>query len=349
MYSFIRPLLFQLDPEQAHDLTVNLLGWVGRSPALRSLLRRLYGSTQSSPVKLFGLTFPNRVGLAAGYDKDGLAIPGLTALGFGHLEIGTVTPQPQEGNPCPRIFRIPREGALINRMGFPGRGADFLAKQLARYRGQERLFPELVLGVNIGKNKDTPNKKAVEDYLFLLKKFAPLADYLALNVSSPNTVGLRRLQGKRELKGLLNEVTAEREKQAQLLEKPLPLLVKLAPDLSDGELYDALEVVLATGLEGVIATNTTVSRKGISSPLKKESGGLSGVPLRKRSTEMITKIAQFTEGRLPIIGVGGVDSPAAAREKLEAGASLVQVYTGMVYRGPGLVKEIVAGLPHTQS
>jgi dihydroorotate dehydrogenase len=263
----------------------------------------------------------------------------LAALGFGHIEVGTVTPQPQPGNPPPRLFRLPEQKALINRMGFPGRGALFAARQV----GQKRRWG-LVLGANLGKNKDTPLERAAEDYLRLLPIFAPRVDYLAINVSSPNTVGLRRLQARQNLYDLLGVLAEERERLEGELGKRVPLLVKLAPDLTDQELDDALTILLDTGMDGAIATNTTIQRSGIPEPVASQAGGLSGAPLRGLSTEMVRKIHSRTQGKLPVIGVGGILSARDAREKLDAGAVLVQVYTGLVYQGPGLVKAILEGL-----
>lgn len=335
--NFFRPLLFRLDPERAHGLTLEALRLAGALPPLRLALARAFASHSQFPVEAFGLKFANRVGLAAGYDKDGLAWRGLASLGFGHIEIGTVTPRPQAGNTRPRVFRIPEEGAVINRMGFPGRGAEFVERQLASLVARRS---SLVIGVNIGKNKDTPNEDAAQDYLYLLEKFSPLADYLTVNISSPNTVGLRRLQTRDALEELLGQLAAARLRSAV----PRPILVKLAPDLTDAELDDALEAITRTGMEGVIATNTTISRAAVRSAVGRESGGLSGAPLRQRSTAIIQKIYQRTNGKLPIIGVGGILTPEDAQAKLDAGATLVQVYTGLIYAGPGLVKEIVAAL-----
>jgi dihydroorotate dehydrogenase len=338
MYSAIRPLLFRLDPENAHHLTLASIRLAGALPPVRALLRSMFAGPQK-PVDAFGLTFLNPVGLAAGYDKDGLGWRGLACLGFGHLEIGTVTPCPQPGNPRPRVFRLPEDRGLINRMGFPGKGASFVVRKL-----QGERPPGFVLGVNLGKNKDTPLDEAAQDYLALMQAFAPLADYLAINVSSPNTVGLRRLQARETLDDLLTRLSQERQIQAARLGRAVPLLVKLAPDLSDDELDDALEVLSRTGMDGVIATNTTLSRSGLMSAHANEAGGLSGMPLRMRSTHMVQKIYARTGGKMPIIGVGGVMGAEDAREKLEAGATLVQVYTGLVYGGPGLVKNILASL-----
>jgi dihydroorotate dehydrogenase len=293
------------------------------------------------PVQAFNLTFSNPVGLAAGFDKDGLGWRGLACLGFGHIEVGTVTPRPQPGNLRPRIFRIPEQRAIINRMGFPGRGAAFVSRQLNGPRP-----PRLVLGVNLGKNKDTPLIEAAQDYVSLVKTFAPLVDYLAINVSSPNTVGLRRLQARKALEELLSAVDVQRKLMAaQGGKKHVPVLVKLAPDLTDAELEDALDAIIRTSMDGVIATNTTLSREGLDhSRFSHTEGGLSGAPLRQCSTEMVRNINRYTQGKLPIIGVGGIICPQDAREKMEAGANLIQVYTGLVYTGPALVKNIVRGL-----
>ncbi len=336
--SIIRPLLFRLEPERAHALTLGLLRLAGNLTLVRALLRLCFAAP-GAPVVAFGLRFPNPVGLAAGYDKDGLGWRGLACLGFGHIEVGTITLRPQDGNPRPRLFRLPADQGLINRMGFPGRGADFVRGQFTGRRPNG-----LVLGANLGKNKDTPLEAAAGDYLGLMAHFAPLAGYLAINISSPNTVGLRRLQARAALEDLLGQVARKREELAEKLGRPVPVLVKLAPDLDDAGLDDALAVMLAAGMDGVIATNTTVSREGLHSALASETGGLSGAPLRQRSTQMVRQIYQRTRGKLPIIGVGGIASPVEAREMLDAGASLVQAYTGLIYRGPGLVKEILRGI-----
>ena len=338
MYSLLRPLLFRLDPERAHALSVSLMRLAGALPPVGALLRLIFRAP-SRPVQAFGLTFPNPVGLAAGYDKDGLAWRGLAGLGFGHVEVGTITPRPQPGNPRPRLFRLPQEHALINRLGFPGLGADFAAARL-----QGRHPKGMVLGINLGKNKDTPLEQAAEDYIFLVRRFAALGDYLAINVSSPNTVGLRRLQGRQALEQLLGSVVQERQAQQAALGRRVPLLVKLAPDLDETELDDALEVILQNGIDGVIAANTTIRREGIASPLAQEAGGLSGAPLTARGMQMVRQICQRTDGKLPVIGVGGIMNTQDARQRLEAGAILVQVYTGLVYAGPGFVGQIVRGL-----
>lgn len=331
-----RPLLFQLDPEKAHNLTIQLLRFAGAVPPVGFVLRQVFAarSQDRKAVEAFGLKFANPVGLAAGYDKDGLAWRGLAALGFGHIEVGTVTPRPQVGNPKPRVFRIPEEEAIINRMGFPGRGAEFVAQRLSSYRHHPS---PLILGVNIGKNKDTPNEEAAQDYLYLLEKFSPLADYLTVNVSSPNTVGLRRLQARDYLEDLLGKLGSARL-QSRVSR---PILVKLAPDLTDAELDDALAAIMNTKMDGVIATNTTISREKLCSPLGRETGGLSGSPLKSTSLGIVQKIYQRTSGELPIVGVGGIMNPADAKAMLDAGAALIQLYTGMIYAGPGLVKDII--------
>jgi dihydroorotate dehydrogenase len=338
MYTFFRNFLFRLDPEHTHALSLNAirLGWA-LVPA-RPLLRRLF-SGPPKPVRVFDLNFSNPIGLAAGYDKDGLGWRGLTLLGFGHIEVGTVTLKPQPGNPKPRLFRLKEEGALINRMGFPGKGAEFAARQLKGAKPGP-----LILGVNIGKNKATPLEEASGDYAALFNFFAPLSDYLAINVSSPNTEGLRRLQARESLDSLLGILSTLREEYFHESGRRVPLLVKLAPDLSDPELDDALTAVVGNKMDGVIATNTTVRRDVVHSPLAKESGGLSGSPLFRISLDMVRKITQRTGGNLPVVGVGGISNPTGAQEMLDAGAVLVQIYTGLVYQGPGLVKKILNSL-----
>lgn len=355
MYNSLRPYLFRLEPEQAHALTLNVLRLAGASP-FQWALKKIF-KAPDHPVEAFGLKFKNPIGLAAGYDKDGLALYGLDALGFGHIEIGTVTPLPQAGNPKPRVFRLVEDEAVINRMGFPSRGSAFVqmwlnpllgVSLLERFLGiPSRSVPTprrplaAKLGVNLGKSKDTPNEQAVYDYLALLQNFAPLADYLTINVSSPNTAGLRRLQGRDELEYLLTHLDAQRKLEEARWEKKVPLLVKLAPDLAADELDEALEVILRTGMDGVIATNTTLRREGLRSKQQEETGGLSGEPLRARSEAVLRSVVKKVEGRLPVVSVGGIMSPEDARRRLDLGAALVQVYTGLVYAGPGLVKQIV--------
>lgn len=352
MYSFLRPLLFRLDSEAAHALTLYALRFMQSvSPAL-GLLKLIY-SAPSNPVTAFGLTFKNPVGLAAGYDKDAVAVQGLSALGFGHIEVGTVTPMPQSGNPKPRIFRLVEDEAVINRMGFPSRGANYVRRKLNPIKrispidmalGRRPKKSDVVLGVNLGKNKSTSNEQAVFDYLSLLETFAPHADYLALNVSSPNTQGLRALQARAALEGLLTQLDVQRRIEEAKLEKRLPLLVKLAPDLAPSELDDALEVILQTHMDGVILTNTTLEREGLQSARQRETGGLSGSPLRVKSEAALRQAVKRVNGRIPIVSAGGIMCPEDAKRRIEMGAALVQIYTGLIYRGPGLVKQIVRGL-----
>lgn len=335
MYNLFRPLLFRLDPERAHALTLQALRITGNIFPSRKLLELFY-RTPFKPVTVFGLTFKNPIGLAAGYDKDGVAIRGLAALGFGHVEVGTVTPKPQPGNPSPRVFRLVEDDAVINRMGFPSRGMEYLEQQLSRGSNWNT-----VLGVNLGKNKETPNEEAVLDFLALLKRFAAYADYLTINVSSPNTVGLRSLQGREALEGLLTQLHQQRLVEQDKYKKRIPILVKLAPDLSDAELGEALEAILNTNMDGVIVTNTTLSREGLRSRYREETGGLSGTPLTVKSEAVLNHTLKLVNGNIPVVSAGGVMNPEDAKRRLDMGAALVQVYTGLVYRGPGLVNEIV--------
>jgi dihydroorotate dehydrogenase len=327
MYSRLRPWLFRVEPERAHATTLRALQLVGALPPLRAVLRNYFAVPPSKPISLFGVEFPNRLGLAAGYDKDALAWRGLAALAFGHIEVGTVTPRPQRGNPRPRVFRLVEDQGLINRLGFPSRGAEFAARRLRGPRAKG-----LVLGVNLGINKDTPLERATEDYSALMQIFSPLADYLVINVSSPNTPGLRELQMRTHLEGLLGTLVREKSK---------PLLVKLSPDLSDQQLEEAIGIIQDKKLDGVIATNTTISRPTLFSRSASETGGLSGTPLRERSLQFVARIRALSGGRLPIVAVGGIMTGTDAQAALDAGASLVQIFTGLIYRGPGLVKEIL--------
>jgi dihydroorotate dehydrogenase len=333
-------VLFRLDPELAHALSLNLLRLVGALPPLGWTVRKTLPVDRGRPVEAFGLTFANAVGLAAGYDKDAVAWRGLACLGFGHVELGTVTPRPQPGNPRPRVFRLTGERSLINRLGFPSRGAEYVARRLRPARP-----PGLVVGVNLGKQRETPLERAADDYELLMDRLAPAADYLTLNFSSPNTPELRRLQHRERLGPLLRRLAEHRNALRDKLGRPLPLLAKLSPDLSDTELDSALGVIRDAGLDGVVATNTTTSRDGLASHLAGESGGLSGAALSARSTSMVRHIARQTGGNLPIIASGGVMGPADAQEKLDAGACLVQLYTGLIYEGPGLVSRILRELP----
>lgn len=339
MYNLLRPLLFQLNPERAHALTLHALRIAGNVPPTRHLLELIY-KTPSKPVTVFGLTFKNPVGLAAGYDKDGLAIRGLAALGFGHVEIGTVTPKRQPGNPSPRVFRLVEDEAVINRMGFPSLGMEFVKEQLSVSSGQ---LP-VIVGVNIGKNKDTPNEEAEFDYLALLSRFAPFADYLTVNVSSPNTAGLRDLQERRALENLLLHLHQQRMVEQEHLKRKLPILVKLSPDMDEPGLDGALEAVFAAQMDGVIVTNTTLGREGLESKYRGESGGLSGKPLTVKSEAVLHQAIKHLNGKIPVVSAGGIMNPDDAKRRLEMGAALVQVYTGLVYRGPGLAKEIVKAI-----
>lgn len=332
MYQLIRPLFFRLDAERAHHLTLTLLAWAGATPPTRAALRRLFAmEAKTLAVDAFGVRFKNRVGLAAGYDKNGAAVAGLGALGFGHLELGTVTRLPQAGNPTPRVYRVPAAQAIINQMGFPNAGVTALrlpAKSDVR------------MGINIGKGRDTPLERAAEDYCALFQQVYQRADYVAINVSSPNTLNLRQLQARTAMTELLGAVTTLRNRSTPRV----PLLVKIAPDLSESELDDVLDAVAQTGIDGIIATNTTTSRGGIPPADQALPGGMSGAPLRTRATEVVRYLARRSEGRLPIIGVGGIMTPDDALERLDAGATLIQIYTGLIYRGPGLIRDILTAL-----
>lgn len=349
MYRLLKPLLFLLPAETAHRLTASLLDLAAAFPPSRWLIRRWYSfPAPALERKLQGLTFRNPVGLAAGFDKDGKHLAGLACLGFGFIEVGTVTPRPQAGNPRPRLFRLPADRALINRMGFNNDGLDALVSRLQQLRQTNALPPGLLLGGNIGKNKDTPNEQATADYQRCFDALFPYVDYFVVNVSSPNTPGLRELQEKEPLTRLLQELQTQNRAKAT----PKPILLKIAPDLTDAQLDDIAAIVGETGLAGVIATNTTIGRDGLQTPATAVqalgAGGLSGAPLRHRATEVIGYLRSRLGPEPLIVGVGGIDSPEAAREKLDAGANLVQVYSGLVYEGPELVKRILHELPPRQ-
>ena len=314
----LRPLLFALDPETAHEFALAWLRFTG------PLCPR--PTAKTSGVSAFGLTFRHRVGLAAGLDKNGVALPAWEALGFSFVEIGTVTAEAQPGNPRPRIFRYPKQNALINRLGFNNDGAEVVANRLAELRQRGR-WPRIPVGINIGKSRVTPMERAVEDYLFSFRKLYAHADYIVLNVSSPNTPGLRDLQASPRLDELLRAINAERVKT--------PLLVKIAPDLEAAELDELVAVCEPNNIAGIVATNTTVDHSGIAPD---EEGGLSGAPLQKKSTTIIRQIAQKT--KIPVVGCGGILDRESAREKIEAGAELLQIYTGFIYRGPNLIREL---------
>ena len=328
----VRPLLFSLSAEAAHNLALRNLGAASNwRPALVQLERF---KPPPRPTTVFGLTFPNPVGLAAGFDKNGVAIPAWAALGFGFVEIGTVTAKPQLGNPKPRIFRYPEQQALINRLGFNNHGADVVAARMRALRESD-AWPAIPVGINIGKSKVTPLEQAVDDYLYSFRLLAPLADYVVLNVSSPNTPGLRSLQEPDALEQLLRVINRENETHRK------PVLLKIAPDLSMAGLDQIIATSRENEIAGIIATNTTLDHSAIPKS-RDQTGGLSGFPLRERSTAFVRAIRARCD--LPIIASGGISDAASAREKFEAGAQLIQVYTGYVYRGPGLLREIVEGL-----
>jgi dihydroorotate dehydrogenase len=326
---FVRPLLFSLDAETAHHLTIALLQRASRfDPALR-MLRSLQPSPK--PKTLFGLTFPNPIGLAAGLDKNGVALPAWAALGFGFIEIGTVTAKAQPGNPKPRIFRLPEQQALINRLGFNNDGADAIARRLAALRESGR-WPAVPVGINIGKSRTTPLEQATDDYLYSFRALRDFADYITLNISSPNTPGLRELQEPEKLSELLHAIGNEAGTT------PKPLVVKISPDLSGTELKAILAVCEENGVSGIIATNTTLDHSSIASQLD-QAGGLSGAPLQDKSTALVREIN--ARSTIPVIASGGIFDAESAREKLQAGALLIQLYTGLIYRGPQLLREIM--------
>ena len=327
MYQSIRPLLFKLDPERIHGLTLRLIQLTGQLPPTYALVRRMFEVDDPRlEVEAFGVKFRNPIGLAAGYDKNGVAVKGLSALGFGHVEVGTLTRYKQIGNPKPRVHRVIEAQGVINSMGFPNDGVEAL--RITRGAAQ--------VGINIGKSKDTPIEQAADDYCALFKRVYREADYVAINISSPNTLNLRQLQARELIVGLLKQVAAVRDASSPRK----PLLVKIAPDLMESEIDDVLAAISLAGIDGIIATNTTIGRRGISERYRDLKGGLSGAPLRDRSTAVIQYIAQRTEGKLPIVGVGGIATAHDALEKLEAGATLLQVYTGLIYAGPSLVQQI---------
>ncbi|RMG80863.1 MAG: quinone-dependent dihydroorotate dehydrogenase [Bacteroidetes bacterium] len=333
---FVKPVLFLFPPEKAHHLTLSILKIALAVPGLGHLIRALYTVRDPRLEKtVFGIRFPNPVGLAAGFDKDGKYFRAMSALGFGFIEIGTVTPRPQAGNPQPRLFRLPKDEALINRMGFNNEGVEAMVARLKAGKPKN-----LIIGGNIGKNKTTPNEKAVEDYAFAFEKLFPLVDYFVVNVSSPNTPNLRDLQDKAPLTKLLTHLQSLNQQKPA----PKPVLLKIAPDLSDAQLDDILEIAEKTRLAGIIATNTTIGREGLKTPPEKiaeiGAGGLSGAPLRRRATEVIRYLKEASGGKLTIIGVGGISSPDDAVAKMRAGADLVQIYSGLIYEGPALVRRI---------
>ncbi|WP_295483902.1 quinone-dependent dihydroorotate dehydrogenase [uncultured Pseudomonas sp.] len=332
MYTLARQLLFKLSPESSHDLSLDLIGAGGRLGLNGVLCKR----PASLPVTVMGLNFANPVGLAAGLDKNGTAIDGFAQLGFGFVEIGTVTPRPQPGNPKPRLFRLPEATAIINRMGFNNLGVDHLLSRVraARYEG--------VLGINIGKNFDTPVERAQDDYLICLEKVYSHASYITVNVSSPNTPGLRTLQFGDSLKQLLDALAERRERLAAEQGKRVPLAIKIAPDMSDEETALVAAALIESGMDAVIATNTTLSREGVEGlPFGGGAGGLSGAPVLEKSTHIVKVLAGELGGKLPIIAAGGITEGRHAAQKIAAGASLVQIYSGFIYKGPALIREAV--------
>lgn len=337
MYGLSRPFLFAFDAERAHAL-----GLASLEAAYRTGLNPLLATRPKAlPTKAFGLTFPNPVGLAAGLDKNGAHIDALMALGFGFVEVGTTTPRPQPGNPKPRMFRLPQQQAVINRLGFNNEGVDALVRNVERARRKDTAL----LGINIGKNKDTPNEDAASDYLHCLRKVYPLADYVTVNISSPNTAGLRELQEEQALRKLIGALREEQEALAGQHGKRVPLLVKIAPDLSDSDIEAAGRVLGDLQVDGVIATNTTIGREGVEGARHAdEIGGLSGKPLMAKSTAVLRMLRTRLPESIPLIGVGGILQGADAATKQAAGATLVQVYSGMVYRGPELIGECVEAL-----
>ena len=338
LYPLFRPLLFAADPELAHDVALG-----GLDAAARVGLAQLAASRlPQAPVEAMGLRFPNRVGLAAGLDKNAAHLKGLATLGFGFIEAGTVTPRAQPGNPRPRMFRVVEAQALVNRLGFNNGGVDAFVANVARsgYRG--------ILGINIGKNFDTPNERAADDYVACLRAVHAHASYVTINVSSPNTKGLRDLQAEAALSALLARIVAERDDLAQKHGRCVPLAVKIAPDLDDAAVNAVARLLVAHRLDGVIATNTTIARDGVAGlPHADEAGGLSGAPLRERSTAVLRTLAKALDGALPVIGVGGILAAGDAQQKIDAGATLVQLYTGLIYRGPDLVAECARALATT--
>ncbi len=332
---FIRPLLFFFDPEKVHHFITVFLRMLNHLPGFGRLMRVMYCLDDPGlKRKVFGLTFKNSVGLAAGFDKDAKVIDAFSHLGFGFIEIGTLTPEPQPGNPKPRLFRLKKDEALINRMGFNNEGVASAVQRLKKKKS------DIIIGGNIGKNKITPNDKAVNDYVKAFEALFDYVDYFVINVSSPNTPDLRALQEKEPLKELIGEI----QRRNKSRDNPKPVLLKIAPDLTNGQLDDIIEIVELLDLDGVVATNTTISRENLLTGEAKinkiGAGGLSGRPLRERSTEVIRYLKQHAKRDFTIIGVGGINSPEDALEKLNAGASLIQIYTGFIYQGPGFVKKI---------
>ncbi|MBS0212711.1 MAG: quinone-dependent dihydroorotate dehydrogenase [Proteobacteria bacterium] len=335
MYGLVRPLLFALDPEVAHGLSMQAIEATWRSGAHHFLARR----PPRLPTRVFWRLFENPFGLAAGLDKNGAHVDALLAMGFGFIEVGTTTPRPQPGNPKPRMFRLPDQQAIINRLGFNNEGVDALVKNVASARRKG------IVGINIGKNADTPIENAVDDYLYCLERVYPVADYVTVNISSPNTAGLRDLQRDEPLRALVGKLREAQEKLRSQHRKDTPILLKIAPDLEDAQLDGMARIMLDAGVEGIIATNTTIARTAIGGhKLEKETGGLSGKPLYQRSTQVLSRLRARVGEKIPLIGVGGIMSGGDAVAKVAAGATLLQCYTGLIYRGPNLISECVTAL-----
>ena len=334
MYPLIRPLLFSLDPEKAHSLSMGSL-----EMASKLGLTKLIYPQVNRPVEIMGLSFPNAVGLSAGLDKNGDHIDALGSLGFGFIEIGTVTPRPQPGNPMPRLFRLPQANAIINRMGFNNLGVEHLVENAKRCKFTGPL------GINVGKNFDTPLEQAAEDYLSCIRAAYDYADYLTVNISSPNTPGLRNLQQGDDLANLTQKLVNELKALNEESGGSVPLTVKIAPDLDADEIKQMADTLVASGVDGIIATNTTLERKAVEGMQHgSEQGGLSGAPVREQSTKVIQILSEHLKGELPIIGVGGIETAEHAKEKVDAGADLVQIYTGFIYRGPAMISKIAKAL-----
>jgi dihydroorotate dehydrogenase len=354
LYALLKPLLFRLDAERAHELVSALLRLAARAPLAPQLLRAIYA--YDDPIlatDCAGLRFVNPIGLAAGFDKRAALVGPMALLGFGHIEVGTVTPRPQHGNPRPRLFRLPEDRALINRLGFNSPGMAHVARQLRnddrrrtiddRFAAMRAIVDRqssIVVGVNIGKNRDTPLDRAAEDYVACFVALAPLGDYVTVNISSPNTPGLRRLHERAALEALLGELISLNRRLA----RPRPIFIKVSPDETDAQLEEAVHAGLAAGIAGIVATNTTLARPGLCGACAGEAGGLSGAPLAERAQHTLARIYRLSGGALPAIGVGGIASADAAYDRIRAGASLIQLYTGLVYSGPGLAATIKRGL-----
>ncbi len=353
MYKILRSILFLFNPEWVHYSSMNSLKFICKLPYGKSTIKKLFSPKKNIQYSVFNIQFPNKVGLAAGFDKNAKYLKELETLGFGFVEIGTVTPKPQAGNDTPRLFRLPKDKALINRMGFNNDGVDVVAERLKQWAMSNRQlaigndanspltthYSPLIIGGNIGKNKSTPNEDAWKDYEICFNALHLYVDYFVVNVSSPNTPGLRELQDKDSLKKILSNLQGLNAKHLN----PKPILLKIAPDLTKEQLDDVIDLALEINLDGIVATNTTISRENLSSQssvVSSQLGGLSGLPLKHRSTEVIKYISQKTNGKIPIIGSGGVFTAADANEKLQAGASLIQMWTGFIYEGPSIVKKI---------